>query len=89
MTEPYFKIIDLWSPTEEYTNHRIPGMIVTKRKTLIAYCEARRASGDWACMDILMQRSENFGEGFGEPVILAKGTDEHKTVNNPVIRQCI
>ena len=85
MNSQSFKLIDLWCPDETYTNHRIPGMIVTKKGTLIVYCEARRSASDWAYMDILMQRSTDFGESFSTPILLAEGNDLHKTVNNPVM----
>lgn len=83
----FYENKELWAPTEEYTNHRIPGMLVTKRGTLLVYCEARRSSGDWAMMDILMQRSEDHGSSFSEPYKLASGTEKCKTVNNPVMLQ--
>ena len=83
----FYESKELWLPTEEYTNHRIPGMLVTKRGTLIVYCEARRTASDWATMDILMQRSEDQGKSFSEPYKLAEGNAEHKTVNNPVMVQ--
>lgn len=85
MTKPAFTLTELWSPDETYTNHRIPGMIVTRKGTVLAYCEARKNSSDWAMMDILLYRSENHGKNFSNPVILAQGTEEHKTVNNPVM----
>lgn len=75
----------LWYSDETYTNHRIPGMIVTSRRTLLAYCEARREESDWAKMDILLQRSTDHGKAFSDPIVLASGTEEHKTVNNPVM----
>jgi sialidase-1 len=70
-----------------YANNRIPGMIVTARGTLILYNEAREKGGDWAHMDIFMQRSEDFGRTFGEPIYLARGNDRFKTVNNPVMAE--
>ena len=85
MKDSFFEIKDIWCPDDNYSNHRIPGIIVTKNGTLLIYCEARRTSSDWAMMDILLQRSENGGESFGAPILLAKGTEEHKTVNNPVM----
>jgi len=85
--EPFIRRLDLWMPDETYTNHRIPGMLVTAKGTLLVYCEARRSSGDWALMDILMQRSVDHGMSFSEKVILAAGTAEHNTVNNPVMMQ--
>ena len=68
MSTPFYKNRLLWSADEKYTNHRIPGMIVTEKGTLLAYCEARTAANDWALMDIMLQRSEDEGESFGEPI---------------------
>ena len=85
MNKPFFKLLDLWKADETYLFHRIPGMIVTSKGTLLAYCEARKQENDWATMDILLVRSENHGESFGEPIILANGNEAHPTVNNPVM----
>lgn len=87
MNTPFFELKELWSPTPKYSNHRIPGILVTKKGTLIVYCEARQTSSDWAMMDILMQRSEDHGKNFSDPLVLASGTEEHPTVNNPVMVQ--
>lgn len=85
--EPFIRRLDLWEPDEVYSNHRIPGMIVTNKGTILVYCEARRDASDWALMDILLQRSEDHGVTFSEKTVLAAGTEEHKTVNNPVMMQ--
>ena len=85
--EPFFHVTELWSPNETFSNHRIPGMIVTQKGTLLVYCEARREASDWALMDVLLQRSEDHGKTFGEKLVLAKGTEERPTVNNPVMVQ--
>ena len=82
-----FEVKELWRGGDDYVRHRIPGMIVTNRGTLIAYNEARRADDDWALMDILMQRSEDCGKTFSEPMALACGNDKYHTVNNPVMMQ--
>lgn len=87
MSNPVFKLSELWRSDEKYKQHRIPGMLVTDRGTLIVYCEARCAESDWAMMDILMQRSEDKGETFGAPFVLANGNGTHNTVNNPVMLQ--
>lgn len=87
MNSPFFERIKLWLPTQTYTNHRIPGMLVTNKGTLLVYCEARRAVSDWALMDIIMQRSQDCGKTFSQPFLLAKGTQNHSTVNNPVMMQ--
>lgn len=87
MNNVFFKILNLWKSDEMYTNHRIPGMLVTDKGTLLVYCEARYSAGDWAQMDIILQRSEDFGKNFSKPFLLAKGSEKHKTVNNPVMLQ--
>ncbi len=84
---PLIRRLDLWSPDGTYSNHRIPGMLVTDRGTLIVYCEARREASDWALMDILMQRSTDHGATFSPKALMAQGTQQHPTVNNPVMMQ--
>lgn len=78
---------DILGTDESYERYRIPGMLVTDRGTLIVYNEARRDPSDWALMDIIMRRSENHGESFRDVTVLASGTEELKTVNNPVMLQ--
>ena len=87
MNTPFFTRKDLWCRDETYTHHRIPGMLVTNKGTLLVYCEARRSGSDWALMDILLQRSEDHGKTFCEPYHLADGNSTHSTVNNPVMLQ--
>lgn len=67
-----------------YFRYRIPGMVVTSRGTILLYCEARTTQSDWARMDILLYRSEDGGESFDGPIVIARGTDAYRTVNNPV-----
>lgn len=73
------------SETSEYEKHRIPGMIVTGRGTVIVYNEARLTPSDWARMDIFAQRSEDQGRTFGERIYLARSDERVQTVNNPVM----
>lgn len=87
MNEVIYSNRILWEPCGRYTHHRIPGMLVTNKGTLLAYCEARTNLNDWALMDVILQRSEDHGQNFGEPIILANGDVKHKTVNNPVMMQ--
>ena len=45
-----------------YELYRIPGMVVTRRGTVLAYCEARKSgSGDWGQIDVLLRRSTDGG----------------------------
>ena len=49
--------------TEGYGQFRIPGIVVTKNGTVLAYCEARRAaSTDWGQIDVMLRRSTDGGE---------------------------
>ena len=77
----------LWEHDGSYSKYRIPGITVTDKGTVITYCEARRTSDDWALRDILAKRSEDGGKSFSEPFMLAAGTEETPTVNNPVMVQ--
>jgi len=48
---------------DEYKLFRIPGIVVTKKGTVLAYCEARKSDrGDWGPIDILMRRSTDGGK---------------------------
>lgn len=79
--------------------YRIPGIVVTAKGTILAYCEARKNdSKDWGEIEIHLRRSTDGGKTWQEPVHIAhKGTrlegNPHKkdeagageqTVNNPV-----
>ena len=78
---------EIWRGGDGYEKHRIPGLLVTQKGTLLMYHEARRDRSDWALMDILLTRSEDFGKTCGEAIVLASGTAEKPTVNNPVMVQ--
>ena len=79
----------------DYWLHRIPGIVVTKKDTVIIYCEARtktvnhrypEAWGDWYLMDIYLRRSTDGGDTFGEPIYVARGSldeDGYACMNNP------
>lgn len=69
-------------PTAEYTDFRIPGLVVTENGTLLRYCECRRSYSDWADIDISVSRSTNEGKNW-ETVLLIKSNGN--TLNNPVM----
>jgi len=69
--------------TGGYYAYRIPGIAVTTRGTVLAYCEARQDSrSDWANIDIFMRRSTDAGRTWGPRQKLAD--IGNSTVNNPV-----
>ena len=57
--------------TDGYAIYRIPGVVVTARGTILAYCEARRTTSDWGTIDILLRRSTDDGRTWGVPFKVA------------------
>jgi sialidase-1 len=84
-----------------YKRYHIPGIVVTAKGTVLAWCEAREDGSDWDQIDILMRRSTNDGRTWDSaskiaevpgpkmknPFALAlKDTDpQDVTYNNPVM----
>jgi hypothetical protein len=51
-----------------YGIYRIPGMIVTGKGSVLAYCEARKGpGGDWSQIDVLLRRSTDGGRTWDAP----------------------
>lgn len=68
--EPFLEKIDLFELGHGgYGHYRIPGIVVTKKGTLLAYCEARKhVGGDWGHIDLLLRRSTDGGKTWSRPV---------------------
>jgi sialidase-1 len=65
-----------------YATHRIPGIVVTKRGVVLAYCAARKDGiGDWADIDIALRRSLDGGKSWQPPKILVDAGKA--TADNP------
>src|SRR5689334_1766705 len=63
--------------------YRIPGIVVTRQGTILAYCEARKfTGGDWDTIDIQLRRSTDAGETFSPPQTL--GQLDVPITRNPV-----
>lgn len=51
------------SAKEDYALYRIPGLVVTAKGTVLAYCEARKTGkSDWDTIDLLLRRSTDGGQ---------------------------
>ncbi len=61
---PDVEKIDLFEAGKDgYSLYRIPGIVVTTKGTVLAYCEARKSDrGDWGPIDVLMRRSTDGGK---------------------------
>ena len=58
--------VNLFTAGEDgYALYRIPGVVVTSKGTVLAYCEARKSNrGDWGTIDIMLRRSTDGGRTF-------------------------
>lgn len=78
--EPMLDKIDLFEAGQDgYAMYRIPGIIVTAKGTVLAYCEARLTSAsDWGTIDIMLRRSTDGGKTWQPRTKVAnvRGTKE-------------
>jgi len=77
---PVFEAIKLG-----YLQTRIPSIVSTARGTLLAFCEARRGSGDWAEIDIVMRRSFDGGAIWDDVKVLAKSGGGPVSNSTPIV----
>lgn len=82
--EPMLQQIPMFeSGTDGYALYRIPGLIVTAKGTVLAYCEARRTGkSDWDTIDIMLRRSTDGGKTFSTRQKIADVPGPH--IKNPV-----
>ena len=53
--------------TGGYAVYRIPGLVVTDKGAILAYCEARKSASDWGKIDLIYRRSADSGKTWSEP----------------------
>ena len=84
-----------------FQRYHIPGIVVTEKGTVLAWCEARKDGGDWDDIVILLRRSTDEGKTRSEPENIVEIPGPHKknpafkrhghvdpddvTINNPVL----
>lgn len=101
--EPFLEKQDLFTVGDDpaYNIYHIPGIVVTAKGTVLAWCEARKGGGDWSDIRILLRRSTDEGKTWSAPRSIAEvagpkrknpfstGLKEvdptHVTYNNPVL----
>jgi sialidase-1 len=82
-----FDSINVFTPGGAYASMRIPALVMSKKGTLLAFCEGRiGTASDWADMDLLMRRSTDGGKTW-EPnvVIAAKKSGEPTSNATPIV----
>ena len=101
--EPFIAKLDLFKTGDDpaYKIYHIPGIVVTAKGTVLAWCEARKKGGDWDDIHILLRRSSDDGKTWSAPKSIAdvpgpkaknpfslrmKNVDPNDvTYNNPVL----
>ena len=69
---PFLEKTDLFKAGEGgFVLYHIPGVVVTARGTVLAWCEARKKGGDWDDIRILLRRSTDDGKTWSEPTSIA------------------
>ncbi|MDQ3622122.1 MAG: glycoside hydrolase [Verrucomicrobiota bacterium] len=70
--EPFIEKIDLFKAGEGgYKLYHIPGIVVTAKGVVLAWCEARQKGGDWDNIHILLRRSTDDGKTWSDPKNIA------------------
>ncbi len=97
--EPQLERSEVFPPgMNGIARYRIPGMVVTSKGTVLAYCEARKNnSSDWGEIEIHLRRSTDGGQTWLSAQNIAhhaeriegnprkpSGGEREQTVNNPV-----
>jgi sialidase-1 len=70
-----------------YTSMRIPALVMSKKGTLLAFCEGRvNSASDWADIDLLMRRSTDGGKTWEPNVVIAPRQSGQPTSNaTPIV----
>lgn len=82
-----FRVFEPVSGT--YTSMRIPALVITKKGTLLAFCEGRvNSASDWADIDLLMRRSTDRGATWEPQMVIAARQAGQPTSNpTPIVDQ--
>lgn len=72
--EPFIEKQDLFKVGDDpaYKIYHIPGIVVTAKGTVLAWCESRRKGGDWDDIHIRLRRSTDDGRTWSEPRRIAE-----------------
>ena len=77
MFEPVFE-----RGEDDYPEYRIPSLVTTEKGTLLAFCEGRKTLSDHAQNDIVLKRSTDGGQTWGELIVV------HEDGENVLVNPC-
>ncbi len=88
-TEPFLTQSDVFIRGQDHVNiYRIPGVIVSHRGTVLAFCEAREG-GDQSPTDLVLKRSFDGGASWQPMQMVVDGRGTEAIMNPcPVIDEC-
>jgi sialidase-1 len=71
--EPFLEKQDLFKVGDNsaFNIYHIPGIVVTAKGTVLAWCEARKGGGDWSDIRVLLRRSTDDGKTWSAPQSIA------------------
>lgn len=80
-------LVTVFEPNSTYASMRIPALVLSKKGTLLAFCEGRiSTASDWADMDLLLKRSTDGGKTWMKEQIIAARKDGQPTSNaTPIV----
>jgi sialidase-1 len=87
-SQPNIESTTVFEPIQgQYASMRIPALVMTKKGTLLAFCEGRISSAsDWSDMDLLMRRSTDGGKTWEPHVVIAPREGGNPTSNpTPIV----
>ncbi len=64
--------------------YRIPSLDVSKKGTILAFCEGRASKYDWGHIRIVLRRSEDNGKTWGDEIDTTNGKFPNSKIGNPV-----
>jgi len=73
------------SGMDGYHTYRIPGLVVTTKGTLLAFCEGRKTGrSDHGDLDLVLKRSEDGGKTWSDQqIVYEEGGTANITIGNP------
>jgi len=86
--EPFFEQVDVFTSGQDNVHtYRIPGVVVTNKGTILAFCEARKQSiSDGSPTDVVLKRSFDNGKSWQPMQTLVEGIIHYLRLPEPDVK---